>query len=251
MMIDASSKWIRGKNFKLNNGRELKNLSLDFISEIEESSYQLFIRALCQNTEDMAVELYQIDLDYEDYTNYELFVMIMATYYFDDINRDEDFVSVLNEYLMIEEDLEVFVNEVKEVMFIDSITNKAIITKETYEEIRNITKKVVGFISIKLEKTDNEGTKKAYLESMLEDLEIAQEDNKEGKRISFASYITSIILESSYDYETVFNMNMFQFHTMTDMIKKREEWGNVMIGVYTGNIDVKKTKLGNSHWLLR
>lgn len=250
-MTDASSKWIRGKNFKLKNGRELKNLSLDFISEIEEFSYQLFIRALCQNTEDMAVELYQIGLDYEKYSNYELFVMVMSTYYFDEKNRDEDFVSILNEYLMIEGDLEVFLNEVEEIMFIESNTNKVIITKEFYEDIKEITKKVVGFTNTKLEKTDNEGTKIAYLESMLEDLEIAQEGNKEGKRISFASYITSIILESSYDYETVFNMNMFQFHTMTDMIKKREEWGNVMIGVYTGNIDVKKTKLGNSHWLLR
>jgi len=250
-MTDNSSKWIRGKNFKFKNGRELKNLSLDFVSEIEEFSYQLFIRALCQNTEDMAVELYQIGLDYEKYSNYELFVMVMSTYYFDEKNRDEDFVSILNEYLMIEDDLEVFLNEVEEIMFIESNTNKVIITKEFYEDIKEITKKVVGFTNIKLEKTDNEGTKIAYLESMLEDLEIAQEGNKEGKRISFASYITSIILESSYDYETVFNMNMFQFHTMTDMIKKKEEWGNVMIGVYTGNIDVKKTKLGNSHWLLR
>lgn len=247
-MINDSSLWIKGKNFKLKNGTELKNISLDFITEKSELSYNLFTKVFSQKVYDMAVQLYSIGKDYEDMDDYDLFISLFITYYVGEYKNDE-FISIVDEFFISKEGLDVIVNEIDEILVIDIASKKIVIDKYIYEEISSLMRYITNFKTKKVEKFANKYTKKMHFENLLEELE--DRDDSDDKTITLTSLINAIILRTSYTYDTIFNLNMFQFHSLIDSIMKDEEWSNMMLGVYTGNIDAKKTNLNNYYWLLK
>jgi hypothetical protein len=99
----------------------------------------------------------------------------------------------------------------------------------------------------KVEKFANEETREAYIINLIEEKEDNMERGK--KRITMATMVGAIVLETSYTYESAFELSMYQFHSCTSAILKRQEWKNIMLGVYTGNIDTKKIDLSKYNWL--
>ena len=64
-----------------------------------------------------------------------------------------------------------------------------------------------------------------------------------------ADLIGAVVLDTSYTYETAWGMPIYQFHSCTRMILKRDEYKNTMTGIYSGSLDPKKINMKDLHWL--
>ena len=249
-LLNESIDWADGEDFLFNNGSLLKNMKLRTVKKYGESNYNLLVKIFSQKVFDMSLELFKVGVDYEEVDDYALFVMMMVSYYFIEEKSIEDrkFYDLVNLFLSCN-DMLLRMQDNGDVYFIDSVDNRTIIDKEIYLVMSSTTTEISCFKTEKKMKFENNFSKRKYFENLIEELE--DEDMSNNKKMTIGSLATAIVLETNYTYDTVMDINIYNFHLLVHAITKREEWNGIMIGIYTGNIDTKKINLSNYNWLLR
>ena len=78
---------------------------------------------------------------------------------------------------------------------------------------------------------------------------------KRAARRKQKSYLESLIIalvnteQFKYDYESVLDLTIYQLNASIRQIAKKINYDNVMIGCYTGNVDMKKLSQDELLWL--
>lgn len=229
---------------------KIKHPKLIDIKEVKEENYGTFIETFCSKPFDLLANLHKVNIDYETIGEYELFNMIFPSNYY---SEDDSFRQVFDMFFELEGDLLIPSTDKDEVTeYIDILedgSSKIIMNKESFSSIQQAIKMLTGFTNKKPEKFANAKTKEAYIEDVLESLEIAETERSSNSMITMADLIGAVILDTSYTYENVWDMYIYQFHSCTRMILKREDYNNTMTGIYTGNLDPKKVNLDKLYWL--
>ena len=224
----------------------IKHPKLKDIKKTGEGNYSEFIRTFCFQPFDVVESLYKQKIDYETIGNYELFNMLFPFRYYEDASfRDVFYLFFDIEGILIpsEEDGKVKYTIVDD----DGVT--VIIEESNFEEIQSVIKMITGFSNRKVEKFKDELIKEMYIEDLIETEEIASNERSNNSIITMADLVGAVILDTSYTYETVWDMYLYQFHSCTRMILKREDYRNTMTGIYTGNLDPKKVNMEKIYWL--
>ena len=52
-----------------------------------------------------------------------------------------------------------------------------------------------------------------------------------------------------YNYETVLDLSIYQFNESVSQIVRKVHYDNMMIGAYTGHIDMKSVNKDDLNWL--
>jgi len=121
-----------------------------------------------------------------------------------------------------------------------------LINEAVYGEISKYLKTVTGFENKKNVNFGNDLAMEMFIEAEKEDLEFASQT---GKSASMDDLIAALVLETAYTFENIFDLYMYQFNKLIRKMIKKADYNNLMIGVYTGNIDMKKLSKDKLNWL--
>lgn len=245
MKSNDSCLLLRGGKVVLEDKTIIKHPTIKDIANHGEEMYNLFITAFCSNPFDLIAFLYQQNIDYSTITEYDLFNILFPSFYY---SEEDSFRLMVKEFfkiggfLRMKKDGEKFV-------YVDTDSNTVIFNEKNFSEIKSVIKKLTGYTNKKEEKFANDFTKRAYIEDLIEESEFEQKEKKSGNTITFADLMGAVVLDTSYKYDEVWDLNLYQFHSCTRMILRREEYQNVMVGIYSGSIDAKNINKEELFWL--
>lgn len=117
--------------------------------------------------------------------------------------------------------------------------------KSDYEELCKVLKVAYGLEERIEERSFGDLlTRRKAIEMRISRSEIDAIENKDN---SFLYQILSVLKTKKSDNE-IQNSNLFQLIDLYKRINKEKDYDNLMAGVYTGNIDIKKIDINKKHW---
>ena len=237
---------ISGSSCKISTGLIVKHFKVKEILEFGEGNFDTSNSLFCYTPFDMIDVLFKSNIDYAILSNYDLFNILFPTYY-----NEKSIKLVINTFLGLEKDFEIV--QVKDdsdkYYYLDKKLSKIIIDEESYLQIREFLFDIINFKNKKEEKFANNITKEMYIENLIEEKEFDNEKDKT-ERSPFLGLITTVVLELGYRYEEVLDLYIYQFYSLVNKIVKRQEYNNVMTGIYSGNVDSKKINMADYSWLI-
>lgn len=237
---------LSGGDIQLECGLRLSHPKLEDIKDVGEDVYNSFITTFCADPYDLMIFLYKYEINYEDLNEFDLFNLLFSSFYY---SEDTSFRYLVGKFFKLRGILRKteFGNSFQ---YVDIITNKSIITPSNFHEIKLILREITGYVKKPEETFVNKTTKEMYI---LDIIETAEMDDKNGVRdensITLADLVGGVVLSTAYKYSEVWDLYLYQFHSCTRMLLRREEYSHIMVGIYSGNIDAKKISKDKIFWL--
>lgn len=225
---------LRGKKLITSNEIEVKHPMLSDIDRFGEYDYSNFVQIFCATPRDMIVALFDSGIKFNEITQFQLFQILLRTH-MGTIEEIFNYFTGLKSPKILDD----------RVLFFDG-ERMAEITEDIYYEISNYLKLVTGYENKKSVSFVNDYALEMFVEAEKEDMEYAQQSMK---TTSMDDLIAALVLETAYTFDTVFNMYLYQFNKLIRKMIKKTDYNNLMIGVYTGNIDSKKISKDKLDWL--
>jgi hypothetical protein len=236
------------KNYNINDKITVRKPLIRDIDEYGEENYLNAVNLFCLKPYDMMVQLDGIGIDYEEISNYDLFLMIYEQYkeylkFF--IIGDFDF-----DKLKLAKN-----NQNNETVLAEYNENTGrygsiIFDRLIYERVSHYIK-TLNFISEKNEfKPAN-----VFAKQMIIDEKKREMERNKKRNIKIKSHIGCMIRDVSYNEITtginiwnVWDLTIYQLYDAYFHIMKNYDYKNNMIGIYTGNIDTSKISIGKIKW---
>lgn len=232
---------LRGKDIPITNLLSIHIPTLDEIYKIDSDYYFATVANFCSTPSDHKVELDDIGIDYSQIEEFEFFAMQYRV--FDNpkskkilqlLFGDFDFSSLLPK-----------TNANDELVLAGA--NGEIFDKAVYMQTVSLLRERHNFAR-HCDKPGNEHTRKYLI-----DKERRQRmyQNKKPKNRDFENNILALVntTESKYDFNTVWNLNIYQFNKSIAQIQKVKTYGFIMQGIYSGFMSSKDISLESIHWL--
>jgi hypothetical protein len=225
---------LNGCGLKTSNGIIINHPKIGDIDKFGEYDYSNFVQLFCASPRDMMVVLFDSGIKFNDISQFQLFRILFNSYY-ESISKIFEYFTGLKNPIQSEESI----------MFSDG-EQMVIIDEKIYDEISNYLKLVTGFENKKNVTFIDDYAMEMFVEAEKEDIEFASQNEKSA---SMDDLIAALVLETSYTFETIFGLYMYQFNKLIRKMIKKTDYNNLMIGVYTGNIDMKKISKDKLNWL--
>lgn len=199
------------------------------------------MRMLVATPYEMMVELDDIGVDYEEITEFELFILM-----FESIAVNESNTSIIFGDLNLKDFREAYRNDINEKILIN-ITTGVIIDRLVAMEIRQAIRKIHQW-----KNEDKKAGNKAAKEYLLERARIKK---KRLERKPYHSFLQDMVVflvnteEFKYNYESSLTLPISLFIASKEQIPAKKEWEQVMNGVYFGTVDSSKINLEKIHWM--
>jgi hypothetical protein len=273
----------RGQDYKINDNIVIHQPTLGEICDFGEKKYYSIIQTLTAIPSDMKSQLDDIGIDYEEISDFELFILLIKTLDINDtkiIFGDLD-LSKFDLYTDKSNDETVLAQNIikeKEIDYVEIINKKLNIiqkiiykllklptseeihkTKVEYKEVTVVIDRFIyqiisdylcethGFKK-KIEHAGNEFTKRYLIQESRDKLQ-------ENKNYKFESMLYPLISSMincegfKYSHEQVWNMKINAFMDSVQRIQKIKNVGYTMQGIYGGNIDSTKINKNELNWL--
>jgi hypothetical protein len=226
----------------LSSGRYVKHFTIGDLYRLKLENYFSFVFLLCSKPFDIAPILYENGYDYESFTHYDIFNTI-----FIQSLENIEFMSFVNEFFLTENISPAINEKTKEIFYVDNKNREEIIVnKDNFDEIFNVFSSLIYHNNKKEEKFKTKIAKEMYLENELDEIKFS----KDSPKILFSSLLASVVLNTSYTYDSLLRMNLAQFFTTVERSIKRENAVSIKQGIYAGSIDGKKINIKDYNWLL-
>ena len=227
-------------NNQITKNLKLSKITIRDVVSYGEETYMLFLMLFCSKPFDLIPFLQKKEIREDEITQYELFQLLIEGYW------EVPSVRKLISFFLNIDSLKKL--EIKgEIIFVDPTTTKIILTEDIFLEVSKRVSNMSRYKNKKVEKFANEFTRELYIEDLLDELEDSKDDDFGSP---YSSLVTAIVVITSYDYNTVWDLTMYQFHSLINSIARHDEFMNIMGGVYSGNVDTKKIKLDKYNWLV-
>ncbi len=227
-------------SYSINDNIRIMIPTVGEILEFGEDQYYGMVSNLTAMPIDMMVELDDLGIDFTTINDYELFVLLFASLKSRDtslIFGDLDlsgFVPAINE----QNGMLVLLDKEKDIM-IDRGIQGQIAT--TLRRLHHLEKDI--------RKPGNEEAKKFLLER-------ARIKRKRRKNRKTESQLESLIVamvnteEFKYNFNEVKDLTIYQFNESVRQVRKKVDFNNLMIGVYSGTVDAKELSQDDINWLI-
>lgn len=228
-----------GSNYVINNKITVYQPTIGDIVDFGEEKYFSVAQTLTAIPSDMKSVLWDIGVDYEEISDFELFIMLS-----NNLTKED------TKLLLGDIDLSNFKQYIKkdndEMVLYDEI-NDIVIDRNIYMLIVDFIRKIHGF-KVKIERSANKFTKKILIEEDRSNREIAR--NKEFKSI-LQPLISSMINSGGFKYKLkeLKNVGICEFMDSVNRISVIKQYESLMQGIYTGNVDQTKLKKSELNWM--
>ena len=222
-------KTLRGDPYEINQYITIRQPILDEVVNYGANNYLSLLANLTATSYDCRFQLDDMGIDYEEVSDYTMFCMLAPL--FSQSDTSILFGSLdLSQFTVCYDDEDVFYLSYQDIV-IDEVIYQLIVDylRNTYGLKRNY----IHF--------GNSMARKFHMEDerrMLE--EKAKENNQYNSWL--APLVSALVNcgDFSYNYETVWKLTICQFMDAVKRINKLNEYRNLNIGIYTGNIDTSK-----------
>lgn len=234
-----------GKDIYTLNGIKIKHPSLNDIREFGEDLYLKSCSLFTVTPYDYMVELEDSGIDFLDLTNYDLFLEMFK------LDESKEFIK----FFLGEYNFRLAQNTVNQDIVLYDKEKDVVIDRLIYEEISVFIKRI-NMIPLNPPYDIENLKSKPFLTNMiLEDMRAKRERQKYKKKINTQSELSNLIRfliwnnRVGYTYDSIWGLKVYQFYEGIMSLQKTDNYKNIMLGLYTGNIDAKKTNLDESSWI--
>lgn len=235
---------LRGADIPINEHIKLKNPTLSEIEHVGEAKYFAVIHSLTVNPSSLkSILFYEFNIDYTEITDYELFLMMFATY--QDI--DKEVFSILIEgfffddfTLVNNQNGDTVLFHKKEHWVIDEIIYKKIV--DGLRQIHHLEENI--------ELPGNEHAKKFLIDR---DRRRLMREKKKKYKPYLSGLIKNLVNcnHFKYNFDTIWDLNIYAFFESINAINKLQNYNFVMTGAYSGMVEVKQSTIDKAYWLSR
>lgn len=233
---------LRGKPYKLNDKITIYQPTLGEIEEYGEIRYLQLVSNLTATSYDCRFQLDDMGIDYEDIDDFTMFCMMFKLFKIEDTKILFGDLDFQNFELMVKDESEIVIRDNENDINIDPII---------YELIVSHLRQVHGLKRNYL-KAGNKMAREFLLKEERRNLELQMQNKKNDDNDSqYAPLIVSMVncAEFKYDYESVFSLPIYTFMESIKQVQKMIGYKNLMIGIYTGNIDSKNIPKEEKTWI--
>lgn len=203
----------------------------------DEMNYQAMINLFMATSTNYMVELDAMGINFENISDWQLFGIL-----FNGLNgRNLSLLFGINVVANFQMQV---CNEDNSIFYIVDEKANIKITQDIYEKISNMLCKINN-VTKEHRKFSNEFSRKHAIERQIKVNQRNKERNKESSSSQLDNYITALVCTADfpYNYETVLNVTLYDFIASVKQIKKKYAVDNYHLGIYTGNIDLSKSKI--------
>ncbi len=211
------------------------------IYEYGEANYYNICQLLTSMPYDLMVQLDDIGIDYEDITEYELFLIMLESFLVQGVD-----ISIVLKIDGIN-DLVEGINENTGERVLLNKENRVVIDRLIQLDITEGIRKIHFW-----QKNEHKAGNKEAKDYILQRKRIKLERAKNRKQPSFLdeSIIKMVNVEDfKYNYETVLDLSIYKLNASMRQIPKKRDWDHLMNGAYAGTVDMSKINVEKSHWL--
>lgn len=205
----------------------------------DDRAYYQTVTTLTSTPYDLMVQLDDMGIDYEQITDFELFMLLFQSLQ----NRDLSLIFPgLNPTLLKPAQNK----ENGQVVLWDSI-NGIVIDELIYSEICDALRKI-HFTEKPKYKAGNKEAKKFLIER-------TRLKQKRQAKKPYRSFLEDLVVamvnteEFKYNYQETMDLTIYQFNASVRQIQRKINYNHVMSGCYFGTVDIKKIDQRELNWL--
>ena len=226
-----------GDDYVINDYISLKQPTIDQIVKYGERKYFSMIHTITSIPSDMKSQLDDIGIDYEQISDFELFMLLAPT-----LNVEATSI-ILGDIDLSQ--LKRYQNNQNGQIVLANKDTGLVIDSLIYERIVNYLRKVHG-LKKKVEYAANKYTKKILIEEDRQQIEL----NKNKPYQSFLTpLISSVKVRMGYTKDYVRNMGLYEFMDDVSRLQIIHNADALLQGCYAGTIDMKKIGKGELNWM--
>jgi len=235
---DIELSLFRGKNIIIDKYITLKSYTLDqIIIDIEYNKYISLLYYMCNTPYELRTQLYKEKILYADITHWELFINFFNS------GKDERMEEVFKTFLSLDyKDYELKFYE--DIMVIENKLNGHQIDEFKFLYMVSILREMGGLSNNK-EPVFGNKTSMVY--------EIEREERRMSKgrfkgKTTLKSVMSSISWNSSINIFQVGDLTLYQLYDGLNSKVKKDNYDNIMLGIYTGNIKSDSIDFNKENW---
>lgn len=229
----------KAKDFVVSDKITIHHPTLNEIFEFGESRYFSMVSSLSATPFDFKVQLDDMKIDYEKMSDYELFIIMFKTL----SHEDTSILFGELDFKKFKVSTNISNDEIVLYNYEDDIVIDQSIYLSMVEFIRDI-----NFFTRTNFKAGNAHTKE-YL------IERERKKMKRQRNTAYQSILIDLISsminceQFKYRYDDVWGLPIYVFNDSVRRIQKIKNYENIMLGVYTGNINAKNISQESLSWL--
>lgn len=235
----------RGIDYTTQNGIKIHHPTLNEIDEFGEKNYMFAMSIFASTSYDYMVELDDMNIDFVDISNYDLFLSLYST----------DEAKYACSIFLKNYNFQHMYNTITEETVLYDEESGILIDRLIYEEISTFIKRI-NMIPLNPPHDINNLRDKPFLKNMiLEDMrakkERAKYRNNIQKQSELSNNIRFIVWNNTvgYNYNNIWDLKIYHLYEGIISLQKTDNYKNTMLGLYTGNVDGKKVNLESISWL--
>ena len=232
---------IYSKEYRINDLVSVHVPTIAEIYEYGETDYYNICQLLTAVPYDLMVQLDDIGIDYEDISEYELFLSLFESFLIQGLD-----ISIVLRIDNINELFEGEHTETKDRVILNKDGRVVIDKLIAYDIAEGIRK--IHFWKRNESKAGNQEAKEYILQRKR--LKLMRAQRKKQPSFLDESIIKMVNTEDfKYDYESVLDLSIYKFNASLHQIPKKRDWDHLMSGAYAGTVDMGKINVEKSHWL--
>lgn len=228
----------RGDSLVINDKISVRQPTLGEIADLGEERYLSAVHALCGTPSDYMVVLDDLGLNFEQVTDFQMFVMLVRQL------PQEDTAILLGDLCLSDFEYQVNVREGTDRLF--CAKTGAVIDRAIYSQIVSYIRRT-HWMKRNGDKGGNEHSRQYLIDRERRRLRYAK--NKNFQSVLYPMVSTLCNTESfKYDMDTVWRMRIFAFYDSIRRIQKIQEAKALTAGIYSGNLNAKKIDKEALNW---
>ena len=232
---------LRGAPYVINDHIIIRQPTIGEIVQYGEHDYLQLVSNLTATSYDLRFQLDDMGFRYEDIEDFTVFCMMSQM-------LDQKDTSILfgeldfsRFALGYDDDNQPFLRDEGLGITIDKII---------YELIAAYLRQVHG-LKRNFKIPGNEMARRFYLQEERKILEEQMKNQSESPKSLYAPLVTALVNcgESKYTYETIWDLKIYPFMESVKQTQRLINYKNLMMGIYTGNIDMKSIPKSDLTWI--
>lgn len=210
----------------------------EILSSDDREYYQM-VTTLTSSPYDLMVQLDDMGIDYEQITDFELFMLLFQSLQ----NKDLSLIFPRLDPSLLKPAKN---NENGQIVLWDA-ENRIVIDELIYNEICDALRKIHF-----TEKPKYKAGNKEAKEFLIERTRLKQ---KRQAKKPYRSFLEDLVVamvnteEFKYNYEQTMDLTIYQFNASVRQIQRKINYNHVMSGCYFGTVDIKKIDQRELNWL--
>ena len=229
----------RGDSLHINDHIIVRQPTIGEIIDFGEERYFRVVAALCGTPSDYMVALDDLGLNFEELTDFQIFVMLSGGI------PQEDTAIFLGDLDLRKFEYQLNPNDGTERLY-DSESG-AVIDRAIYSQVVGFIRKM-HFMKRNADKGGNEHTRRYLIDRERRRLRLEQ--NKKYKSVLFPQ-VSALCncCDFPYNMDTVWQVHIFAFNDSIRRIMKIREVQALTAGIYAGTVDGKKIEQESLNWM--